>query len=180
MGYLSIFETISVLDASAVTDALYIAARPRRHHVSGVRALKIDLVISMIWFRPASELMRPPFKLVRLPTVDSPLFPLPLWMLRRGVDAALPMMNQGGRVLVYCRAGRHRSVAMACCILIGLGMTADDAMHLVVAGRPAADPHAPHIERRIRAFERDWFARRESAATGVDDANQDRHQPGGR
>ena len=159
MGYLSLFETNSALDASAITDALYIAARPRRHHVSGVRTLKIDLVISMIWFRPAPELMRPPFRVVRLPTIDSPLFPIPLWMLKRGVKAALPVINGGGRVLAYCRAGRHRSVAMACCILIGLGMTADDAMHLVVVGRPIADPHAPHIERRIRAFERDWLAR---------------------
>lgn len=161
MGYLSIFGTNFALDASAITDALYIAARPRSHHVSGMRELKIDLVISMIWFRPPSELMRAPFKLVRLPTMDSPLFPVPLWMLRRGVEAALPVIGRGGRVLVYCRAGRHRSVAMACCILIGLGMTADDAMNLVVTRRPVADPHARHIERRIRAFERDWLARQD-------------------
>ncbi|MDZ4169474.1 MAG: dual specificity protein phosphatase family protein [Coriobacteriia bacterium] len=161
MGILSVLATNHVLDASAITDALYIAARPRRRHVSGVRDLRIDLVISMIWFRPASELMRPPFKLVRLPTADTPLLPIPLRMLRWGVEAALPVMNRGGRVLVYCRAGRHRSVAMACCILIGQGMTAEDAMRLVAACRPVADPHAPHIERRIRAFERDWLARRE-------------------
>jgi hypothetical protein len=159
MGFLPIFATRPLLDASAITDALYIAARPRRYHVSGVRELDIDLVISMIWFRPASELMRPPFKVVRLPTMDNPLFPLPIWMLRRGVEAAIPVMSEGGRVLVYCRAGRHRSVAMACCILIGLGMTAEDAMHLVVERRPVADPYAPHIERRIRAFEQDWLGR---------------------
>lgn len=158
----------SVLDASAITSALHIAARPRRHHVSGVRELRIDLVISMIWFRPAPELMRAPFMLVRLPTADSPLFPIPLWTLRRGVRAALPVLNNGGRVLTYCRAGRHRSVAMACCVLIGMGMTADDAMRLVVSRRPVADPYAPHIERRILAFEKDWLARqaRETLATG--------------
>jgi protein-tyrosine phosphatase len=159
MGFLTAFRGTPVLDASAITDKLYIAARPRRNHVSGVRELNIDLLISMIWFRPVSELMRPPFKVVRLPTMDNPLFPLPLWMLRRGVEAALPVMSEGGRVLVYCRAGRHRSVAMACCILIGLGMTAEDAMRLVIERRPVADPHAPHIERRIRAFEQDWLGR---------------------
>ena len=167
MGFLSIFDATSALDASAITDSLYIAARPRRNHVVGVRELNIDLLISMIWFRPVSELMRPPFKVVRLPTVDNPLFPLPLWMLRRGVEAALPVMSRGGRVLVYCRAGRHRSVAMASCILIGLGMTAEDAMRLVIERRPVADPHAPHIERRIRAFERDWLARQEAATTAA-------------
>jgi len=167
VGFPSIFETTSSLDASAITDALYIAARPRRHHVTGVRELGIDLVISMIWFRPAPELMRGQVRVVRLPTLDNPLFPIPLWMLRRGVEAALPIMSRGGRVLAYCRAGRHRSVAMASCILIGLGMTADEAMHLVVKGRPVADPHAPHIERRIRAFERDWLARSAAEATGA-------------
>lgn len=164
MGFLSIFATSPELDASAITDSLYIAARPRRNHVSGVRTLKIDLVISMIWFRPASELMRPPFKLLRLPTIDNPLFPIPLGMLRRGVETALPVIERGGRVLVYCRAGRHRSVAMACCILIGLDMTADDAMDIVATRRSIADPHAPHIERRIRAFERDWLARQETTS----------------
>jgi hypothetical protein len=48
---------------------------------------------------------------------------------------------------------------MASCILIGLGMTAEDAMRLVVERRPVADPYAPHIERRIRAFEQDWLGR---------------------
>jgi hypothetical protein len=159
MGFLPVFGTTAALDASAITDALYIAARPRRHQVSGVRDLRIDLVISTVWFRPAPELTRPPFKVVRLPMIDNPLFPLPLWMLRYGVEAALPVIRAGGRVLVYCRAGRHRSVALASCILIGLGMTADDAMRLVVERRPVADPHSRHIERRIRAFERDWLSR---------------------
>jgi hypothetical protein len=48
---------------------------------------------------------------------------------------------------------------MASCILIARGMSADEAMGLIVANRPVADPHAPHIERRIRAFEKDWIAR---------------------
>lgn len=151
------------MDVSAITDQLYIAARPRSGHVARVRELKIDLVISMIWFRPTRELTRPPFKIVRLPNFDNPLWPIPLWMLRRGVAAALPVLDAGGRVLVYCRAGRHRSVCMASCILIGEGMTADAAMDLIVKQRPRADPHIFYIERRIRAFERDWLSRQRPA-----------------
>ncbi len=45
---------------------------------------------------------------------------------------------------------------MATCILIAQGYTADDAMKLIIEQRPVADPHAPHIESRIRAFEKDW------------------------
>jgi len=133
---------------------------PRTHHVEHVRGLGVDLVLSMIWFAPPEELTRPPFQLVRLPTIDSPFTPIPLPVLRRGVEAALPVIDAGGRVLVYCRAGRHRSVAMACCVLIGTGMSADEAMALVLSRRAAADPHAFYIERRIRAFEADWLARR--------------------
>jgi len=147
------------MNVSAITEQLYIAARPRAAHMAHVRELRIDLVISMIWFRPTRELTRPPFKLLRLPTIDSPATPLPLWILRRGVEAAIPVLDAGGRVLVYCRAGRHRSVAMACCILIAEGRTADEAMDLVTEQRPVADPHIFYIERRIRAFERDWLAR---------------------
>jgi protein-tyrosine phosphatase len=147
------------VDISAITDQLYIAARPRSTHVEHLLDLHIDLVLSMIWSPPTRQLLRPPFRVVRLPTVDNPLTPMPMAILRHGVDVALPVLADGGRVLVYCRAGRHRSVAMAACILIGQGMTADQAMDQVVSRRPVADPHAFYIESRIRLFERDWLAR---------------------
>jgi hypothetical protein len=151
--------SLSPYDFSSITDQLFIAVRPRARHVESVRGLRVDLVLSMLWFAPPRELTRPPFAMRRLPMIDHPLFPIPLWVLRRGVEAALPVLDAAGRVLVYCRGGRHRSVAMVCCILIARGMTADAAMDLVVDRRPIADPHARHIERRIRAFERDWLER---------------------
>lgn len=147
-------------DFSAITDQLFIAVRPRFRHLESVRALGVSLVLSTLWFAPAVEFRSPHFELVSLPMIDFPLFPIPLRTLRRGVEAALPVLDSGGRVLVYCRAGRHRSVALTCCILIARGMSADEAMDLVVAKRPVADPHASHIEARIRAFERDWRGRR--------------------
>jgi hypothetical protein len=153
----------SPYDVSAITDQLFIAARPHARHVEHVRGLGIDLVLSMIWFAPPRALMEPPFRLMRLPTFDNPLWPIPLSMLRRGASAAVLVMEAGGRVLIYCRAGRHRSVAMASCILIARGMTADEAMDTIVAHRPIADPHARHIERRIRAFEQDWLRRQRPA-----------------
>jgi len=147
---------------SPITDQLFIAARPHTRHVEHVRGLGVELVLSMIGVKPPPALAEPPFKLVRLPVFDFPLLPIPLAILRLGVDAALPVLEAGGSVLVYCRAGRHRSVAMAACILIAQGMTADEAMDIITAHRPIADPHAPHIERRIRAFMQDWRRRQES------------------
>ena len=149
----------SPYDISAITDQLFIASRPRARHVEDVRSLGVDLVLSMIWFAPPRALTRPPFRLMRLPTFDNPLLPIPLFMLRRGVSAAVLVLDAGGRVLVYCRAGRHRSVAMASCILIARGMPADEAIDTIAARRAVADPHASHIERRIREFERDWLRR---------------------
>ena len=162
-------------DFSAITPQIFIAVRPRARHVENVRSLGVDLVLSTLWFRPARELTRPPFKVRRVPMIDFPLFPIPLWELRMAVEAALPVLEAGGRVFVYCRGGRHRSVATVCCILIAQGMSADAAMDLVIERRPIADPHAPHIERRIRAFEREWHRRVEAATSGraSDGANGD-------
>ena len=44
---------------------------------------------------------------------------------------------------------------MACCVLIGMGYTADEAMHLVSEKREVADPFAGYIQSRIRKFESD-------------------------
>jgi hypothetical protein len=151
---------IPVYDFSEITEQLYIAVRPRARHVEHLRGIGVTLVLNMVWSAPSKAFSHPPVHVRWLPLVDHPCFPIPLWVLRRGVEAALPVLAVGGKVFVYCRAGMHRSVAMACCILIARGMTADEAMDLVVEKRAAADPHAPHIERRIRAVERDWRARR--------------------
>lgn len=154
---------------SAITPQLFIAPRPHDRHVEHIRGLDVQLVLSMIGVTPPRALAQPPFRLLRLPVYDNPLLPIPLAVLRRGVDAALPVMASGGKVLVYCRAGRHRSVAMAACILIARGMTADEAMDTIVAKRPYADPHASYIERRIRRFEQEWTLQHPNpAATGLE------------
>lgn len=152
-------DDLPVSNVSMITDQLFIASRLHARHVQHVRDLNIDLVLSTIWLAPTRALRRPPFHSMWLPMIDFPLFPLPLFLLRRGAAAAVLVMASGGKVLIYCRAGRHRSVAMASCILIARGMTADQAMDLIVSRRPVADPHIWYIERRIRAFERDWQAR---------------------
>lgn len=59
-------------------------------------------------------------------------------------------------MLVFCEGGRHRSVAMTSCILIGQGYSANDAMQLIGSKREVADPYAWHIQRQIRRFEALW------------------------
>ncbi len=146
---------------SQITDQLYLGPLPHERHVDEVRALGVDLVICMIMESPAAGLNEPPVTVLKLGTIDFPGFPIPLSKLRQGVEAALPVLERGGKVLVYCRQGRHRSVVMTCSILIAQGMTADEAMDLVTSRRKVADPHLFYIEARIKAFERYWLARRQ-------------------
>src|SRR5690606_17584097 len=98
-------------------------------------------------------------EVVHLPSTDFILMPIPMEMLHKGVAAALPVIESGGGVAIFCKQGRRRSVAMACCVLIGLGYSAEEAMRLVVEKRPVADPYIWRIRRRIERFEQEWRAR---------------------
>lgn len=143
-------------DISQVAESVFISAWPESQHVDEILALNIRLVLSMHWMRPSRALGRPPLRLLWLPTFDSPLAPMPMAFLHRGVEAALPVIQEGYGVLAHCGYGIHRSVAMTCCVLIGTGLRADEAMELVKTQRPVADPYARHIQARIRKFEREW------------------------
>ncbi len=113
----------SRVDVSEITKYLFISAWPRGDHAEEIRLLNVRLILSMHWIMPSRTLGHPPVRLFWLPTFDNPLLPMPVRTLQRGVEAALPVIQEGYGVLVHCRAGRHRSVAMACCVLIGMGMT---------------------------------------------------------
>jgi protein-tyrosine phosphatase len=147
------------LDISKITDYLYISGWPSSHHAPDLNALEIRLILSMHWMRPHDSLGHPPQRILWLPTFDTPLIPIPLTALRRGVEAALPVIQEGGSVLTHCRYGIHRSVAMACSVLIGMGYTVEAAMEEVKTHRAVADPEAMHIQRRIRKFAGYWAAK---------------------
>jgi hypothetical protein len=143
-------------DISRITDYLYISAWPEGEHADEILALNIRLILSMHWLKPSKRLNHPPLRVLWLPTIDTPITPLPIGTLRRGVEAALLVIQEGWGVLAHCRAGVHRSVAMASCVLIGMGYSAHDAMNLVARQRDVADPHVSYIRRRIEKFESHW------------------------
>ena len=144
------------MDISQITDQLYIAAHPDADAADAIREMNVRLLLNMIFIRPADVYRQPPFQMLTLRTFDSIFLPIPIGKLVRGVKAALPVMEKGESVLVYCREGRHRSVAMAASVLIGQGQSADQAMQLISSKRAKADPYAWHIQRRIRKFEQTW------------------------
>jgi hypothetical protein len=143
-------------EISQITDYLYISSWPEGEHFDEIVSSGIRLILSMHWWKPSSDLDRPPLRLLWLPTVDFPLTPMPLNTLRTGVEAALPVIANGGGVLTHCRAGVHRGVAMGACVLIGMGHRADEAMQLIKEKRPAADPDIWYIRNRIHKFETYW------------------------
>jgi protein-tyrosine phosphatase len=119
--------------------------------------LGVTLVINMrIERRPYPDSHNPPMDRLWLPTIDHPLFPIPIKALRRGSRAALETIEQGGKVFVHCAAGVHRSVAQAAAILIAQGRPLSEAMTLIKAQRPVADPEVWYIRRRIEKFNRSW------------------------
>lgn len=146
------------MDYSQITDQLAIMASPVDAHAQFLRDNNIQLVLAMNHKTPPGAFNQAPISLKHLPTSDLPFLPIPMSKLHEGVEAALPVIERGGGVMVYCNRGRHRSVAMAAAILIAQGYSADEAMDLIKQRRPAADPRIWYIKSRIRKFEREWRA----------------------
>jgi hypothetical protein len=143
---------------SQITDQLFIAAWPVGENFAEIVDLRVRLVINMDWIPPDPKLGEPPLRLLTLKTSDSPLTPMPLDKIWRGVWAAAETVAAGHKVMVYCKGGVHRSVVMACCILISQGCTAEEAMRLVKEKRPVARPRDAHCKKVIESFEAAWKA----------------------
>lgn len=151
------------MNFSKITDSLFIGTTPLPDDYATLRQLDVQLVINMrIERRPHPDRHDSPMPVLWLPTFDSPLIPIPVHMLRRGVRAALETIEEDGKVYVHCAEGRHRGVAMGAAILIAQGHSPDEAMGLIKKHRKEADPGAWYIKRQIRRFARTWDHREKS------------------
>jgi hypothetical protein len=146
-----------MIDVSKITDYLYVSSCVRHEHAEELKILKFDLIISMIGFmKPHPVYYQDPFKILWIRTHDSFFAPIPVSKLLKGVEAAVPVIKSGGKVLTFCMQGRHRSVAMASAILIAMGHTSQEAAELLVGGRKIADPRRWYIKMQIHKFEKLW------------------------
>jgi protein-tyrosine phosphatase len=147
------------MDFSQITDSLFIGTTPLPNDYEILRKLDVGLVINMrVERRPYADPHSSPIPALWLPTCDSPLFPIPLRKLHRGVAAALATFDKGQKVYAHCAAGVHRSVALGASILIARGYSVDEAIQLIKERRKVADPHAWYIFRRIEHFANNWSA----------------------
>jgi protein-tyrosine phosphatase len=145
------------MDFSLITDNLFIGTTPSSEDYDHLRGLGVELVINMrMEYRPRKDPFTPPLRLLWLPTFDSPLIPIPIKALHRGVIAALETIQNGGKVYAHCAGGRHRGVTMGAAILIALGYDSHAAMTLIKQRRPIADPFAFYIRPCILKFAREW------------------------
>jgi len=147
------------MNFSPITDDLFIGNTPFAKHYDQLHALGVRLIINMRFSRgPEPDSHDPPINVLWLRAIDSPLFPIPIYKLMRGAQAALDTIHCGGKVYAHCAYGRHRGVAMGACILIAQGMPAFDAMKLIESRRSIADPDAFYIKSRILKFAKLWAA----------------------
>ena len=143
---------------SQITDQLFIGTWPVAENYAEIVNLGVRLVINMDWVPPDPKLNEAPLRLLTLETTDTPLTPMPLDKIWIGVQAAGEAIAKGEKVMVYCKAGVHRSATMACCILISQGNTTEQAIQTVKAKRPKAKPEDAHYKKVIQEFERAWIA----------------------
>ena len=147
------------MDISKITDNLYVGTTPATEDYDLLRDRGVTLVINMRFERrPYPDDHNPPLARLWLPTFDSPLIPIPMRAMHKGVRAGLEAFRNGGKVFVHCAAGVHRSVALAAALLIAQGYKPDEATKLLKERRPAADPDIWYIRSRIDKFARSWEA----------------------
>lgn len=145
------------MDFSVITPQLLVGTQPQSADYTWLHAANVRLVINMRFASPPEpDPAALPVESLWLRTVDSPFIPAPLKALRRGVLAALPVLADGNAVYTHCAHGRHRGPAMAACILVAQGYSAEDALDLIKRQRPHADPHIWYIRSWVRRFARTW------------------------
>jgi protein-tyrosine phosphatase len=137
-----------------------VGSRVGKEHADELKLLNFNLIISMIGqIQPDEIYTLPPFKTLWIKTYDTFFTPISIKKLLVGVKAALPIIQNKGKVLVFCMQGKRRSIAMAAAILISMGHTSDQAINLLTTARKVADPRRWYIRMQIKAFEKYWQKR---------------------
>lgn len=72
--------------------------------------------------------------------------------MRSLVDAVVERLRTGDRVVMHCAAGKGRAGTTAVCVLIALGLAADEALARVAADRPGAGPEVGAQRDLVHAF----------------------------
>lgn len=142
------------LDYSEITHGLIVGKTPYGKDYQTLQDIGVDLAINMRVEWPIKLLSRQQLiQEVWLPSVDSRYFPINQKRLLKVATKAKEIIDDGGKVYVYCREGRHRSVVMATVILIMQGYSQDSIRKLISIKRPISDMRAIKVASTIATYE---------------------------
>ncbi len=148
-------KTQRKLDYSAVTDNLLVGKTPYGKDYKILKDMGINLVINMRAEWPMKLVSKQ--KLVQevwLPSIDSRYFPLNQKRFLEIATKAKMVIEDGGKVYVYCRKGRHRSIVMVAAILTLQGHNVDSLQKFIAEKRPVSDMRAIQVASAITIFDK--------------------------
>lgn len=119
-----------------VVDGLYIGGWRSTLHADELRAAGITHVLKLYQFIPHFPA---DFSICENPVEDGE--PLPLAVLRRGVDFVLGCLDSGQPVLVMCGAGISRSAVFVLAVLVERRTDLREAFRLLRERHMEATPH---------------------------------------
>lgn len=145
----------SQLNLSWITAQLAVGGAPRRRDYRRLATMGVSAVIDAREeaVDDAAALARLGIELLHLPTTDR--HGLSQEHLLEGVRWALERLADGRKVFVHCQHGVGRGPLLGAAILVGQGMSAPEALHVVRARRWQAAPNDRQIE-ALLAFEERW------------------------
>ncbi|HEX9414882.1 MAG TPA: dual specificity protein phosphatase [Ktedonobacterales bacterium] len=141
------------LNMSWITPQLAVGGRIHPEDLARLAAIGVTRVVDTRAEHSddAAALAAHGIELLYLPTPDT--YPLSLEQLREGADWITRQLASGERVLVHCEHGVGRSVLLTAAALVEEGMSAQEAIHLIQAGRWQAAPNHSQMV-RLQEFER--------------------------
>lgn len=143
------------LDFTLVSDQLFVGVTPRGRDYEALQKQGVQLFINMRVEKPTW----PKPGMLWIPSFDSRLLPIRAKRLMHAVKTSQAILKRGGKVYIYCRHGRHRSVVMAAALLIAQGQSPSRAMQTIKDKRLVADPEKTHIRKAIYEFADYWKQR---------------------
>lgn len=140
----------NTLDYSIINHNLLVGKTPRSLDYELLKDMGITLLINMRIEWPSKYITRQKLiKEVWASSIDSKYYPLNKPKMLRIAKVANSEIKKGGKVYVYCREGRHRSIVMVATILMLQGHSTQIIQKTVSQKRPVADLRAVEVASAI-------------------------------
>lgn len=143
---------------SWITDDLIFGPSPNEEDYLPLYHLGVGLMINPRMEYPPYLYPQdpPPLPTLWLPALDSPYLPVPVSLLIKGVQVALPFIDEGRKAYIHWDSGDYRAVTMGAAILIAQGFPALAAVKLIKLRNPDIDINLWYIRQPLLRFAEEW------------------------